>query len=315
MGKSNSNLLNYIDHLLDPRNESQLRDFVVDPITDAEQEWGLTKAERAVLRRTVAGLSNNAANGYSIDRSLSSYRRSLRMLQNVLHKNAAHAVHDHLAGESEDATPSFYTFVLYVPHASDDNNYTGKTNAAVDSNGGPYSRYDFWSISASKVVDNPSIADVMYAIRGQGIKSVFQRQTLEFTDVSPNDSPNLKYVLSFDFEGVTFTANLIEPNGEPNPEYSVQPGTHNDNVFWFYTLDGGPNKDFAPNPAFVGISGEKGVAYNTQPANQSKNGLSGVIVWQLIAPDLRYGYQSCIVHPRNAFGKAKAKAAREPQKA
>ena len=78
-----SNLLKYISHLM--QDDDALHQFTIDPITDAENNHGLTKAERAVLRRTVHGLSNNSVNGYSMVRSDESYRRSLRLLQNVLH--------------------------------------------------------------------------------------------------------------------------------------------------------------------------------------------------------------------------------------
>ena len=65
-------------------NDDALHKFSIDPITTSEKENGLTKAERAVLRRTIQGLSNNSVNGYSLQRNLDSYRRSLRLLQNVL---------------------------------------------------------------------------------------------------------------------------------------------------------------------------------------------------------------------------------------
>ncbi|MFK7783618.1 MAG: hypothetical protein AB8B56_00810, partial [Crocinitomicaceae bacterium] len=82
MMKSKSNLLNYISLLM--HDDDALHAFLTDPI-QAEENHGITKAERSVLRRTVAHLSNNSKNGYSVERQLSSYRRSLRLLQNVFH--------------------------------------------------------------------------------------------------------------------------------------------------------------------------------------------------------------------------------------
>lgn len=304
MGKSNSNLLNYISHLMDPENESQLRDFVVDPISDAENEWGLTKAERAVLRRTVAGLSNNSVNGYSIDRSLSSYRRSLRLLQNVLHKNAAHGVHDHLAGQSEsdEANPSYYTVVVYFPRPTSNNDYTGLENSAVNANGGPYYYAEAWHIPGSYVGSNPMISDVMRAIQSNGIRGTYG-DTLQYTTDATGE-----VVLSFTVIGNTFTANLRFPDGSTNPAYD--PPIDHDNVFWFYTLDGGPNVNYAQSQGQAGYSGGDGVSFLNTPANVSKGNQTGVIYWQLIAPDKFYGYNPCIAHPRNAYGKAKAKADR-----
>ncbi|MCH2216701.1 MAG: hypothetical protein MK076_01255, partial [Flavobacteriales bacterium] len=69
-------------------DDTVLNKFLTDP-TNGGQEHGITKAERAVLRRVTAHLSNNSKNGFGIQRDLSSYRRSLRLLQNVLHNHAA----------------------------------------------------------------------------------------------------------------------------------------------------------------------------------------------------------------------------------
>ena len=52
--KSNSNLLNYISLLM--HDDDALKTFLVDPITDAEGKHGITKAERAVLRRNSKSL-------------------------------------------------------------------------------------------------------------------------------------------------------------------------------------------------------------------------------------------------------------------
>lgn len=87
---SHSALLRYISHLM--QDDEALERYLVDPITHAEGEHDLTKAERAVLRRTVHHLPQTSVNGFSLTRDFASYRRSLRLLQNVLHNVSAKAV-------------------------------------------------------------------------------------------------------------------------------------------------------------------------------------------------------------------------------
>ena len=50
-------------------NDAELNNFLQDP-TNGGQEYGITKAERAVLRRVVTHLSNNSKNGYAAQRDL-----------------------------------------------------------------------------------------------------------------------------------------------------------------------------------------------------------------------------------------------------
>ena len=71
-------------------DDATLEQFLQDPIKGAEDDHGLTKAERSVLRRVVAGISHNSTNGMALHRSLNSYRRSIRLVQNVLHKHSGH---------------------------------------------------------------------------------------------------------------------------------------------------------------------------------------------------------------------------------
>ena len=99
----NTALDGFISKLM--HDDGALNKFLSDP-TNGGQEYGITKAERAVLRRVVGHLSNKSKNGYGIQRDLGSLRRSLRLLQNVLHKHSgAHAVV--IEGEAGMQTYSF----------------------------------------------------------------------------------------------------------------------------------------------------------------------------------------------------------------
>ncbi len=272
MGKSNSNLLNYIEHLLDEGNESALRRFVVDPITDAEGKHGLTKAERAVLRRTVAGLSNNSVNGYSIDRALSSYRRSLRLLQNVLHNVGTKMAMD--AMPEQDAS-YYYALVLYYPNSNPNvaNNYTCHDQNYLDEyGGGSYQNSQVYYVYLNS--PQASMLDVMNAMRTQA--------GLNFSTDDPQTVVN-----AFTVGGNTYTANLHFQDGTVNPCYDLETNPNAHNVFWFWTINGGP--------------GTQSESFATKIVNSGQT-----IYWQLIAPCGNSGFVCCHAHPQNAFGKAKA---------
>lgn len=128
MAESNSKLLNYI-HLL-THNDDALDHYIVDPITHAEGIHGLTKAERAVMRRVVSGLSNNSANGYSMARNRDSYRRSLRLLQNVLHNVGSKMTSDVVSMSGEADTYPYSILVNYPDSLGD---YTCKHGSDVNS--------------------------------------------------------------------------------------------------------------------------------------------------------------------------------------
>ena len=114
-----SKLDQYIGKLL--RDDDALKDFLVDPIKAAEDQHGLTKAQRAVLRRVVANLSNNSTNGFGIVRSLNSYRRSIRMLQNVLHLERGTSMAA-AAADSSDNTHYVYVYYNGIPDDPSANN-------------------------------------------------------------------------------------------------------------------------------------------------------------------------------------------------
>ncbi|MEO0777551.1 MAG: hypothetical protein AAF146_13375 [Bacteroidota bacterium] len=168
MANSNSQLLNYIGHLMS--NDDALHHFLADPITNAEKA-GLTKAERAVMRRVVTHLSNNALNGYSITRDPSSYRRSLRLLQNVLRHVGAKMLQDHqqmlghvapelVRSEADPTDSNTYTLEIYLPDTTGGEYYL-KTNSDI---GNAYA-VPVGPFSVSMSSDSPTIYEVMEAAK------------------------------------------------------------------------------------------------------------------------------------------------------
>ena len=65
MEKERNGLDQFISKLMS--DDDTLKKFLADP-TNGRQEYGITKAERAVLRRVIAHLSNKSKNGYGIQR-------------------------------------------------------------------------------------------------------------------------------------------------------------------------------------------------------------------------------------------------------
>lgn len=278
---SKSKLLNYIGHLLDSSNDSALRAFVVDPVTESEAA-GLTKAERAVLRRTVASLSNNAVNGYSIDRALGSYRRSLRLLQNVLHHTGNKVAQDHIKASGIDS----YGLILYYPNIAANNDYTCKDNDYVATNGGsPYANH--YSLTATFPTGTAvTIGMVMDQLETEGLLSF-------------KTDPSGSVVQTFTVQGQDITANIFDPTtGDLNPCYELTDPPTNHNAFWFFSLDG-----LALDPKNAPVGGT--VPFSTYPLDPNHT-----VLWQMFAPDTAYGYLPCEPHNQNKHGKAKAKAMR-----
>lgn len=265
--KSHSHLLNYIALLL--HDDDALMKFTVDPITTAEQHNNLTKAERAVLRRALHGLSNNSVNGYSMARNLSSYRRSLRLLQNVLINTGSKMAMD--LADTNGSHP--YALRVYYPNISvGDTDFTCKTNQDVENFGGPYINQIMFPVVR---LSRPTAT----------IKEIMDATNVQYSTVKNADGE--EYVSAISIFGNTITADLShscyrlnDPNN-PNP----------DNVFWFYSING------RANPRTSGSAGESFASKVVQEGS--------VIEWQLIAPDAQYGFYPCGAHEDNAFGKAK----------
>lgn len=91
-------------------DDDALKQFLADPIGEADAH-GLSKAERAVLRRVVAMGSNGSVNGYSIVKPLAGYRQAVQMMQNVMHSNMGA-----VAAASAEAQ---HTMLVYIPTSAD----------------------------------------------------------------------------------------------------------------------------------------------------------------------------------------------------
>jgi len=268
MGNSYSNLGNYVRKLLS--DDAALKAFLVDPIGEAEGKNGLTKAERAVLRRTVFHLSNNSKNGYSLERHLGSYRRSLRLLQNVIDNHGAKMTMDHIA-HNQHSNPgelpvNIFFLKVYYPNVSASIDLSCQTNDQIQNIGGPYANYVPYSV----VLDNPnpSIQEVM--------DNMVLHNGLEYTVVELDDPQGqLKpYVASFTVKGMNILANLS------NSCYDLKSNKDADYAFWFYTINGTANTN--------GIPGSEGTSFADYTVSSGD-----IIDWQLIAPDKKYGFHPC----------------------
>ena len=271
--KSKSNLLNYISHLM--QNDEALHKFTIDPITTSEKEHGLTKAERAVLRRTVHGLSNNSTNGYSIVRNLDSYRRSLRLLQNVLHNVGSKMVMDNLVVDDNMYT---FTVFVYFPYVTEekDANFTCRTNSYVSRFGGPYRTNYVNTFTATLNNPNPTIKEVMDNSELPTYQSVIIN--------------NEEFVKGFQVPAFYISADLSDER------YNLSKNSKAHYVFWFYTINGTPSKGRTPHPG--GTSGKLGESFATKKLKPND-----VVYWQLIAPDNTYGFQHCPSHEQNEYAK------------
>lgn len=293
MSHSNSNLLNYIALLL--HDDDALRTFLIDPVTEPENIHNITKAERAVLRRTVFHLSNRSLNGYTLTRHFGSYRRSLRLLQNVLHNVGSKMVQDaHIAasvpapglaqneaGAKEDAAAAYRFSVIYnLPNAGANGpvDFTAKTNADVDRVGGPYA-FSTPAYTVSLPIPNPTIQQVMDEVN----RVYFGYMPYKTVNIGGQFYVSALIPLST----YAITADLS------NPAYS-QPGA--DYVFWFWSVNG------RANPSTGGSLGESFASRRLNPGD--------TVFWQLIAPDARYGFHPCSPTEGNAFALAARAAAK-----
>ncbi len=276
---SSSNLLTYVSTLL--QNDDALKRFIVDPITDAEGKHCLTKAERAVLRRVVSGLSNKSVNGFSMERSLGSYRRSLRLLQNVLHntgtKMSAH-IHSNVSElAAANTSPQVYHLVINYPNISGSSaDFTCKKNADVNAAGGPYANNQGFQI----VFDDTGATTVERLLLGasQAFPSLISYQTVVGTG-------GQRYVKEITINGESITADLS------NPCYDLGANPNADSVFWFFSVNG------EPGTGQTGGVGGSFQDYQLQPGD--------TVYWQLIAPDASYGFQPCAPHTLNEYALAK----------
>lgn len=270
MIQSNSKLLNYI-HLL-MTNDDALRKFLVDPITDAECKHGITKAERAVLRRTIAHLSNVSKNGYTVSRHLGSYRRSLRLLQNVLHNVGSKMVQDATATTEESYT---FSMIFNFPNAGSSGpvDFTYKTNADVEKYGGPYA----WATPVYTVTlnnQNPTVKEVYDAVN----EKYFATPVMPYESVTIDGAAYVKAIIPLGVYAIT--ADLSK--------YTLD----DDYVFWFYSINGKADGNISGNSGNIGES----FATKTLQPNDT-------VYWQLIAPDTEYHFLPCSTTEGNEYVK------------
>jgi hypothetical protein len=266
-----SQLNSYISKLLS--DDDALKDFLKDPIKAAEDGHGLTKGQRSVLRRVVANLSNNSTNGYSIVRDLTSYRRSIRLLQNVLHLERGHASNAQdspiTASVSEADTSTTYTIFVY---------YNGDPTNPLGSVNNPSAQYAYSVQYKSTVPANSTLETIMNnAVDSKGNLLQYDSQYYPATQEEA--------VVSFTIpSGYTGAGTYLAP---PHDDASSRA------PFWFFSVGGqaitsqGGSYGINPNASY-GYAGNlnAGTFVDYKPQDN-------VIYWQCIAPDRIYGFQAC----------------------
>lgn len=257
-----SKLDDYISKLL--HDDAALQAFLVDPIKAAEDEHGLTKGQRSVLRRVVANLSNNSTNGYGIVRHLDSYRRSIRLLQNVLHLERGSAISQHSGKQAEDSTSNFVIYVYYngIPSEPDANN--------------PYAYYMTF---VSPYDPNATLKTIMDNATST-ISPFLYLAELYTSDVINGEEvvTAFKVVDPYPYEGLYTAAPQDAQTSRAAFWYFSQGGTALSNGYSYrnpYAYSGGPSNTFSEY-----IPGQSGSS-------------SRVLYWQCIAPDRAYGFQPC----------------------
>ena len=266
MSNTSSNLDNYIQLLLS--DDTALNQFLKNPLA-SETTHGLTKAERSVLRRVVQHLPATSKNGFSSARTLSSFRRSLRLLQNVIH-NTASKMHSKVLQANSDVAASSHTtgsqnggtfqLIVYYPNGGSED-FTCKTNTDVDDNGGPYANAHHFQIVFGSGAT--SVGRLLL-----GASQAFPN-TISYSTV-PGSAGN--YVSEITINGNDIKADLSN-------QCYTQAGA--DFVFWFYSVNGTPNHG--------GVYGTQGTSFENYPLNDGDT-----VYWQLIAPDKQYGFQPCM---------------------
>jgi hypothetical protein len=283
MEKEKNGLDQFIAKLLS--DDGTLKKFLADP-TNGGQEHGITKAERAVLRRVTAHLSNKSKNGYGIDRGLGSYRRSLRLLQNVLHKHAA----SHSSMLTSTDGLETYSFHIYI--TGDPNN----PGAPYDNPSVAYTDYvtflrsgDFTTVGEVMNFNppiNPSEGDTDTVNVGAVNDSHGNLGNLSYKAVYMN---NAWYIIEYSLSNFSssingnYTLPLLGATGKDREP------------FWFFSLNGNaisPNSNQGYSKSNGVIEGDDGESFQKFLLNGSTN-----IVWQPIAPDMDYGFGPCFPTP------------------
>jgi hypothetical protein len=266
-----SKLDSYISKLLS--DDDALKDFLSDPIKAAEDDHGLTKGQRSVLRRVVANLSNNATNGYSIVRSLNSYRRSIRLLQNVLHVERGHASNETPAAitTSVKDLASSVTYTIFVYYNGDPNNPTGSIY-------NPSAQYAY-SVKYKSTVPPASTLETIMNNAVDGFGNLLNYDSQYYP--STKEEAVVSFTIPNNYNGAGIY--LAPPHDN----------TTSRDPFWYFSVRGqaitarGGYTGYYINPsAYSGSATDTFTSY-IPPAGET------VIYWQCIAPDVVYGFQKC----------------------
>lgn len=249
-----SNLDKYISTLMS--NDNELAKFIKNP-EQSEEEHGITKAERSVLRRVVQHLPATSKSKFGA-RGKGSYRRSLRLLQNVLHNNATKI--PHATKEEAIEGRDYYYLMIYYP-AGGPGDYTGKTNAEIASYATASPLYPL--LLTSKTDEHGAyvtVEDIMNAA-AEYYRIQYTVKDAVVTEISD------------------YIADLTDPR------YDLKLHPDANYVFWFYSVNGHPsktNKEEGPRTAGSGSF----TTFKVRPYDR--------VFWQLIAPDYTYGFQHCL---------------------
>ena len=257
-------------------DDEALKEFLADPIS-SEEKHGLRKAERSVVRRVVRHLPPTAKSGFSMQRSLASHRRSLRLLQNVMHGVAAS--HGLTTTDAEETAAGVLVRIYY----------TGNPDMPAGLLDNPSLSYAY-----NCYINAPSSAStVAEALNFDGSagghfpayqSGVTGQKIVSYTVVNKGTSDKPQYYID------SFTI----PSGFAGPgtyKLNLPTSLSKQEPFWFYSLNGeaitNQNGIYLVNPD--AREGSEGKSFTDTPLTSSDTS----IIWQAIAPDATYGFAIC----------------------
>lgn len=248
-----TNFNNYLHKLL--VDDEALKMFLGDPNGQSDQH-GLTKAERAVLRRVVNSASNGSVNGYAIIRPLSGYRQAVRLVQNVMHNNMSAMI---------AASNNTHTLNIYMP--------TGALTAG--SNGSSYANP--WGEVSTFHGSGTTIGELM--------DSVMSDSSNGFSFDTEQNEKGEKIITAITIKGSTLTA--PPPKGITSLSETTP--------FWFWTLNGEATNGATEVGYEPGDTQDRTKIYYGQGQRSYENvslSAPSVVYWQVINPSIR-GFGSC----------------------